>query len=73
MAGCIAYFASLHSETDLGIATWNADKLGDPVAIDARLLSGHFALATITHPVGQLWVTVSLCHVSNVQLLSTAT
>ncbi|RDX44360.1 hypothetical protein OH76DRAFT_1458045 [Lentinus brumalis] len=48
--------------SDLGIGTWHAHILGDHMVIDAKMLSGQFALAEVSHPMTDLWITISLCH-----------
>ncbi|KAH9854262.1 hypothetical protein C2E23DRAFT_726504, partial [Lenzites betulinus] len=50
--------------SDLGIACWRYEALGAQTVIDACSLTGHFALAHVLHLNTNLWVTMSLDHVS---------
>lgn len=56
----------LHSPraTDLGIGTWKGGRLGAPFVIDVKSFTGHFALARVICRTKSLWISMSLCHVS---------
>lgn len=56
------------SASDLGIGTWNHGVLGHPQVVDIHAFSGHFALGTVDYQDVQLWVTMSLSHVSSAYL-----
>ncbi|KAI0062605.1 hypothetical protein BV25DRAFT_1915767 [Artomyces pyxidatus] len=50
---------------DLGISTWHGDQLSPPEVIDITRFSGKFALADLRVHNENLWIVISLDHVSH--------
>lgn len=52
------------SAEDLGLAVWEHAVLAPPEVVQLADFSGQFAWATINHQGVDIWVTMSLSHVS---------